>query len=145
VKTAPGQRYKKRKGYHAKFGIPMVQLERPDNPPLFYALVVRLDDGWGSMIVISRAKLQELWNDGLGSENKRSGDLELYIQFRPQGAEEEAEAEGAEDEPALEARCGKFDLTGYLNAWESLPPVKPPIAIDVVEHRVAADAAVAGG
>ena len=66
----------------------MDQLKRTDAPPLFYALAVRLDNGWGSFIVISRAKLQELWNDGCGSENEKSGDLELHIQFRPARKEE---------------------------------------------------------
>ena len=31
-------------------------------------------------------QLQELWNQGCGSENAKSGDLELYIQFRPDDA-----------------------------------------------------------
>jgi hypothetical protein len=101
----------------------MDQLRRTDVPPLFYALAVRLDKGWGRFLVISRARLQELWNDGLGSENTKSGDLELYVQFRP-------EQEEAEDEPALKALCGTFDLTAYLDAWESLPPLEPPLAID---------------
>jgi hypothetical protein len=46
VKTAPGERHKK--GYSAEFRVPMAQLSRTDNPPLFYALAIRLDDGWGS-------------------------------------------------------------------------------------------------
>ena len=62
VKTAPGKRYKNGGGYHAKFGVPMAQLRRPDNPPLFYALAVRLAAGWGTFVVIGRAELQELWN-----------------------------------------------------------------------------------
>ena len=91
-------------------------------------MAVRLDNGWGSFIVISRAKLQELWDDGCGSENKKSGDLELHIQFRP---EKKAEGEEAEKNQELTAICGKFDLTDYINAWESLPPLKPPVAIDL--------------
>lgn len=126
VKTAQGKWYKSGKGYHAKFPVPMKQLERTDVPALFYALVLRLENGWGSFIVISRGKLQELWNEGLGSENKKSGDLELRIQFRPN----EEEAEGG-SEQRWKAVCGKFDLTDYINAWESLPPLKPPVPIDV--------------
>lgn len=83
VKTAPAKRYRNELGYRAKFGVPMAQLGRTDVPPLFYALAVRVDNGWGSFIVISRAKLKELWNEGCGSENGKSGDLELYIRFRP--------------------------------------------------------------
>src|SRR5437899_1746511 len=69
VKTARGQRYRNGKGYSARFGVPMEQQKRTDAPPLFYALAVRLGNGWGSIIVISRAKLQELWDAGLGSKN----------------------------------------------------------------------------
>src|SRR5438445_13050040 len=47
VKTEAGTRYKKGKGYSAKFGVPMNQLGHTDAPPLFYALAVRLDDEWG--------------------------------------------------------------------------------------------------
>ena len=83
VKTAPARGYRKGEGYQAKFGVPMAQLGRTDDPPLFYALAVRLDEGWGKFVVISRAELKELWNKGCGSENAKSGDLELHIQFRP--------------------------------------------------------------
>ncbi|AMV28935.1 hypothetical protein VT84_31365 [Gemmata sp. SH-PL17] len=123
VKTSPGKLYKNGKGYSAKFGIPMKQLERTDEPPLFYALAVRLDGGWGLFVVIGRTKLKELWNAGCGSKNNKSGDLELYIQFRP------------ENEGELKAFCGKFDLTAHINAWESLPPLKAPVPINAEEHE----------
>lgn len=121
VKTTTGKQYKNGYGDSARFGVPMLQLERTDSPPLFYALAVRLDNGWGSFVVISRAKLQELWNKGCGSENPKSGDLELHIQFRPQN--ESVRNEG--EEASMEAHCGEFDLTVFMNAWESLPPLKP--------------------
>jgi hypothetical protein len=125
VKTALGMRYKNGQGYNARFGVPMAQLRRTDEPPLFYAFAVRLDNGWGRFVVISRAKLQELWNNGCGSENKKSGNLELHIQFRPI---EQAKGDGVEeasDEPSWDARCGNFDLTVFMDAWKSLPPLKP--------------------
>ena len=125
VKTARGEPYKNGKGYYARFNIPIEQLDRADEPPLFYALVVRLDNRWGGILVISRAKLKALREDGLGSENKKS--LALYVRFRPRVDE-------AENGQLLTARCGKFELTDYINAWESLPPLKPPIAIDVDEQ-----------
>ena len=125
VKTAPGKRYRNGAGYHAKFGVPMAQLRRPDNPPLFYALAVRLAEGWGSFVVIGRAQLQELWNKGCGSENAKSGDLELHIQFRPDHGEQRPGDGEAGNEPELRVHCGEFDLTDYRNAWESLPPLKP--------------------
>ena len=108
----------------------MAQLRRPDNPPLFYALAVRLAAGWGSFVVIGRAQLQELWNQGCGSENAKSGDLELYIQFRPDDAVQGPEARQPGTEPELRVHCGEFDLTAYMNAWESLPPLKPLAGIN---------------
>lgn len=116
VKTSPGTRYRKGEGYSAKFGVPLKQLERRDEPHLFYVLAVRLDDGWGSFVVVSRARLQELQSQNLGSVNRKSGDLELHIQFRPD----------AKQQDKLTAVCGTFDLTTDLNAWEVLPPLRPP-------------------
>lgn len=116
VKTAPGKRYKKGPGYSAEFRIPMAQLRRTDEPPLFYVLAVRLADGWESFLVIGRTALQELWNKGCGSENGRSGDLELHVQFRSQAT--------ADSQPAPCAQCGEFDLTPHVNAWDSLPPLQ---------------------
>jgi hypothetical protein len=125
VKTAPGKRYKNGQGYSAKFGVPMAQLGRTDAPPLFYTLAVRLENRWGSFVVISRAKLQELWNKGCGSENQKSGDLELHIQFRPHEEAEEHNGGEGRNESSMQARCGEFDLMIVMNAWESLPPLKP--------------------
>lgn len=124
VKTSPGTRYKTGKGYSAKFGVPMKQLGHTDNPPLFYALAVRLEHGWGRFLVISRSRLHELFSEGCGSPNGESGDLELYIQFRPDG----------DDDSELRAKCGAFDLTEHINAWDVLPPLKPPAAIDGPEY-----------
>ncbi|MGH7172129.1 MAG: hypothetical protein ACRELG_17785 [Gemmataceae bacterium] len=125
VKTAPAKRYKNEQGYRAKFGVPIAQLGRTDVPPLFYALAVRLDSGWGGFIVIGRAKLKKLWDEGCGSENGKSGDLELYIRFRPAKEAEVPRDEETSSEPNLQAHCGEFDLTDFVNAWESLPPLKP--------------------
>ncbi|MEI8375416.1 MAG: hypothetical protein WCJ35_21560 [Planctomycetota bacterium] len=134
VKTEAGTWYKRGEGYRAKFGVPMKQLSRTDSPPLFYAFAVRLDNSWGSFIVISRAKLRELWNDGCGSENEKSGDLEMHIQFRP---DEKSKRDEARKYRELTAVCGKFDLTDYINAWETLPPLKTPVAIDSPVHAPA--------
>jgi len=112
VKTANAKPYKSGAGFSAKFGIPVIQIEATDNPPLFYVLAVRIPNGWGSFIVIERIRLQLLRAQGCGSANDKSGDLELHIQYRP---EEDQES----------ARCGVFDLSEYLNSWETLPPLKP--------------------
>jgi hypothetical protein len=125
VKTAYGERHKKGRGFSARFGVPMGQLGRLDDPPLFYALAVRLDDGWGAFIVVSRTNLQELWNDGCGSENAKSGDLELHIRFHRAEDSEGAAPHESRGAAGLRASCGRFDLTRHLNAWESLPPLMP--------------------
>lgn len=83
VKTARARQYKDGQGYNAKFGVPMVQLRRLDNPPLFYALAVRLDNGWATFVVISRAELKALWDQGCGSENSKSGDWNCTFSFGP--------------------------------------------------------------
>jgi hypothetical protein len=145
VKTARGKRYKNGKGYSARFGVPMDQLRRTDVPPLFYALAVRRDNGWGSFIVISRTKLQSLWNVGCGSENEKSGDLELHIQFRPDEKVTDAEGEEAGNKQKPKALCGKFDLTDYINAWEGLPPLKPLVSFVGDAHAGGTNAAALEG
>jgi|GEM_PF-372564 len=127
VKTALGDAYKDGMGYKAKFGISLAQLARTDVPPLFYALAVRLKNEWGDFLVISRARLQELWNDGCGSENRKSGKLELNVRFRLE--------KQAGDAPSLQAYCGNMDLSVYLNAWEILPPLKPLEEIAPAPHQ----------
>lgn len=125
VKTATGTQYKRSDGYSADFRVPIDQLSRADNPKLFYALAVRLTDGWGGIIVISRSKLKELRDEGCGSviKNKKTKKLalKLLIQFRHEQAERKRD---------LTAICGNTDLTAFINAWTTLPPMKPPVPID---------------
>jgi len=66
-------------------------------------------------------------------------ELSPRIQFRP---EEKAKGKEVEKEQKLTAICGKFDLTDYINAWESLPPLKPPVPIDLPAGGTAAAAGV---
>jgi hypothetical protein len=110
VKAARGIRYKKGDGYSARFVIPRRQLDRPDSPRLYYALAVRIDDGWGDFLVIGRERLQELWNGSpsLGKEDATSENLIIYAQFRPS-----------------RVICGEVDLSDFRNAWEALPPLRP--------------------
>lgn len=129
VKTAQGTLYRDGKGYSARFGVPIDQLERFDTPELFYALAVRLETAWGNFIVISRANLQLLSSNGCGSLNERAVALELHIGFRSE--RKSRQAEGGHDQKILMAHCGAFDLTDYVNAWESLPPLKPPVALNL--------------
>jgi hypothetical protein len=34
------------------------------------------------------------------------------------------------------SNAGEFELTDYINAWESLPPLKPPVAIDDGDDQI---------
>jgi hypothetical protein len=85
----------------------------------------------------SRVTVTTPW-EGLQREVRRADEavLELHIQFRP---EKKAKGEEEEKEQKLTACCGKFDLTDYINAWESLPPLKPPVAIDLPVGEVQID------
>lgn len=62
-----------------------------------------------------------------GSE--ASGNLVLHIQFRPTDMDGAGSGD-VENEPEFQAHCGRFDLTEFINAWENLPPLKPPIPIE---------------
>jgi hypothetical protein len=113
VKTARTRRYATRTGYPARFGIPVRQLKQPRSSELYYALAARLEDGWGDFLIISRTRLNELWNSGqpFGRENAASGNLELDLVFEPG--------------PIW---CGEVDLQDHRNAWEHLPPLLPSAA-----------------
>ncbi|MBX9787433.1 MAG: hypothetical protein K2Y37_00830 [Pirellulales bacterium] len=113
VKTAHARSYKREHGFTAKFNIPIKQLNRADPLPLYYALAVRLRSEWTCFVVIGRVNLQQLWNQGLGSETAE--ELHLHLQFRPNDSGHE---------PRLRAQCGEVDLTEFINAWESLPPLR---------------------
>jgi hypothetical protein len=110
VKTAHGTFYRRGEGYHAQFTLPLKQLERPDRPPLFYALAVRSDLGWEDFIVIGREVLNKIWSGTarLGKNDAKNENLIIYAQFRP---------------PSV--KCGEVDMSAYLNAWELLPPLRP--------------------
>jgi hypothetical protein len=140
VKTALGKWYANGKGYCARFNIPTKQLGRTDSPPLFYALAVRLDDAWGKMIVVSREKLQELWNFGLGSNNKNTGSFGLHIRFRLPNQVEDGDEQGDDVQQNLSAHCGDIDLTAFVDAWETLPPLQRPVMIDGDEDGTGAQA-----
>lgn len=127
VKTASGKRRSGGKGYDARFRIPLKQLERTDDPRLFYALAVRLDNEWGDFIVIGRGELQQLRSDGCGAEYTTDLGLDIQFRFDLSG---KSQGNEADSEPSWHAKCGEFDLTSYINAWESLPPLRPVAPID---------------
>ena len=116
VKAAQGTPYRKSAGYRAQFNLSLKQLRAEDNPLLYYALAVRLNEQWVSFLVISRSRLlQHLEEDQpFGIENRDSGELALKVQYR-----------SLPDHPGqFQVRCGNVHLDAYLNAWELLPPLQ---------------------
>lgn len=112
VKTAQAKRYKKGQGYTAQFSIPAKQLERPDQPPLYYALAIRLEEKYVDFLVIDRARLNDYWSGSqrLGTMGQRAN-VVLKIQFRDRVV------------------CGEVNLSDYRNAWNLLPPLQPLISL----------------
>lgn len=113
VKTAQGQPYANG-GCSGLFKIPLKVLEAVDDPPLFYALAVRLEGKWVDFIVVGRTRLQDyrMPNPNFGTLDKANQNLFLRIQFRPAGV-----------------TCSNVDLTPHRNAWNDLPPLQLPVAI----------------
>lgn len=114
VKTAQGTRYKRGGGHRAQFSIPLRQLERPDKPPLYYALAVRLEGPYVDFLVIGRPRLNDWWNgpQQFGTEDGQNN-LVLTVQFRER------------------VICGEVDLTESRNAWDILPPLRPlPVVVE---------------
>jgi hypothetical protein len=122
VKTAQGTRYRKVVGYSAQFGIPLKQLERPDKPPLYYALAIRLEGQYVDFLVIGRSRLNDYWNGpGQFGTPDRKGNLVLTVQFRDT------------------VLCGEVDLSEFRNAWHLLPPLQPlPIVKEGLEQGTGA-------
>ncbi len=116
VKAAQGTPYQRGGGYRAQFNIPMQQLGATDEPPLYYALAVRLADQWVSFLVIGRSQLKEYWETKpFGIENHKSGELALLLKYRPH----------SDALTQTRVRCGDVELDDYLDAWEQLPPFRP--------------------
>ncbi|HET6879154.1 MAG TPA: hypothetical protein VFI31_03300 [Pirellulales bacterium] len=112
VKTASAVTpYKDGSGYSARFSIGIEQLQHPvDRPPLYYAFAVRWQRNWRDFLIVSRAKLKELWkaDEPFGSANDKTNELTLTVEFREQ------------------TTCSGRDLSEFRNAWHLLPPLQAP-------------------
>jgi hypothetical protein len=106
VKTGTAERYKKGDGYHVQFAIPMKQLAQPDDPPLYYALVVRLGDHVVDCFILRRATVRDLARGPVRFASAEEDNLVLHLQCREQ------------------VLCGLVDLSEYRNAWRLLPPLQ---------------------
>jgi hypothetical protein len=98
-------------GYSARFALPMKQFQRlDDRPQVFYALAVLRDEKWIDFLIVSRARLQGYFygKNKFGSYSKKNDELTITIEFR------------------AEVKCSGQELTDCRNAWNSLPPLKPP-------------------
>lgn len=81
VKTAIAK-LKSRGGYSAQFLLPVNQLRMPRTPELHYIFVVRYQDTWSDLLVLSRDVLDDYHvNHGLGSLNQDKSKLTLYLSF----------------------------------------------------------------
>ena len=114
VKACQGTRGKGGNQFRARFSIPLRQLRAADEPPLYYALAVRLGDLWSDFLIISRSQLLTYNEDhaDFGHENKGNQNLELSVLFSPE-----------------RVTCGRVDVTAHRHAWKDLPPVAPPVPV----------------
>jgi hypothetical protein len=108
IKTGTAERYAKGEGYRVQFAIPLKQLAHLDDPPLHYALLVRLEDHVVDCFLIGRATLWALADgpDRFGTADENN--LVLTLQCRQQ------------------VICGTVDLSRYRNAWHLLAPLQAP-------------------
>jgi hypothetical protein len=105
VKTANAEALKEPGCYAARVSIPLKQLQAPDTPPLHYVFPVRLLGRWVDFLIIARAVLNDLRrSEGVGYENERAGELQLYFSLGPD-----------------RMTCSQFDMQPYRNAWGLLP------------------------
>jgi hypothetical protein len=105
VKTARVKKREVKKGYVARFYIPMRQLtERPRNS-LWYVLAVRHGGRWTAFLLIRNDQLSDLRvREDMGHVNEKE-ELVLRVTFRK-----------------AQVRCGAVDLRRYRSAWDSLLP-----------------------
>jgi hypothetical protein len=110
VKTANAEPLKEEGRYAARVSVPLAQLNEAEDMGLFYAFAVRLGERWVDFVVIERKEVRHLRRArGLGHENVRAGELQLYLSFAPE-----------------RVMCSGVDLQAFRNAWERLPVLQPP-------------------
>jgi hypothetical protein len=104
VKTGNAEALKERGHYAARVSVPLGQLGEPETVPLFYTFAIRHGERWVDFVIISRRELNTLRRGGLGYENARAGELQLYLSFGPESL-----------------TCSGRDLSPHRNAWGQLP------------------------
>ena len=91
-----------------QFSLPLRQLERPDDPPLFYALAGRRGDAFTFYLIVSRLVMQRYRLRPIGAVDRRNAALKLAVRY----------ADGR-------ATCSGADLSEHLGDWAVLPPLQP--------------------
>lgn len=100
--TAKEQKY----GYSARFGVPLLQLETPVRPELAYVFVVRHQERWETLLLISRKELfYEYENHEVGSKAGKT--LVLNFRYSQNGV-----------------KCSSRDFSTYLNNWSTWPVIE---------------------
>jgi hypothetical protein len=107
VKTGRAERYRRGEGYSTQFALGVRQLEGRDEPPLFYAFLVHLEDRVSDILIIPRARLQSIRAGTSKFGTVAEGNLVLTVQVRET------------------IRCGDADLTEFRGAWHLLPAFQP--------------------
>jgi hypothetical protein len=101
VKTA--NIVKRKSGYSAQFSVPIPQLEKSPFPELTYCFVLRAENDWQGIVIISRMELLNLYD--LSDIGSRHNDvLMLYFSLKDN-----------------KLSCSKVDLTHFLNDFSRFP------------------------
>src|SRR5947209_255389 len=85
VKTANAEPLKGEGRCAARVNVPLAQLRAERLTDLYYIFAVRMGERWTDFVILSREELNRLNRDeGVGYENQKSGELQLYLSFRPE-------------------------------------------------------------
>ncbi len=92
--------------YSVQFNVPMLQLEEPISPEIYYIFLVRKQSKWSDMLIIPRETLLAFFkNHHVGTVANDS--LLLYFSFKEQTIS-----------------CSKIDFTAFLNNFEDFPTIE---------------------
>ncbi len=105
-------------GYSAQFSLPLDQLTAADEPPLYFALVIRDAEAntFLDFVIVSRADVRR-YHDGIpafGYLDRTNNALKLKVKV------------AAGESRRVSSR--QVELTRHRNDWNALPPLRPPPA-----------------
>ena len=89
------------------FNISIAQLEKTISPEIHYVFMVRHEDKWAKMLIIKRARLNDLYESyNIGSVSKEKN-LMLHISFQ-----------------GKEVRCSDVDFLPYVDDFSEFPHIE---------------------